>query len=176
MPNKQAIITSLTFKKDAEIAVNFYINLFKEAFGNQYGGSRILHTRYFGEKELKALGDYAPAKPGDVLVIRFQLNGLQFLAVNGGDYFSFTEGISLYVGCDTQEQIDTLYEQLSEGGENQPCGWVKDKWGVSWQIAPHIMREMVEDPDMKKSENVMLAIYRMHKIDIAILKEAYQEN
>jgi predicted 3-demethylubiquinone-9 3-methyltransferase (glyoxalase superfamily) len=142
--------------------VNFYINLFKEAFGTQYGGSRILHTRYFGEKELKALGDYASAKPGGVWVIRFQLNGLQFMAVNGGDFFSFTEGISLYVGCDTQEQID--------------CGWVKDKWDISWQIAPHIMREMVEDTDVKKSENVMPAIYRMHKIDIAILKGAYQEN
>ncbi len=175
MQNLPAIITTLTFKKNAENAVDFYVDLFNYVFGNSYGGSGILHTRRYGEREINALQEYVQAKAGDVLVIRFQLNGQQYMAVNGGDYFNFTEGMSLYVGCDTQEQVDTLYEKLSEGGEGQPCGWLKDKWGVSWQIAPNIMREMVEDPDSNRSENVMLAIYGMQKISIDKLKEAYNK-
>jgi predicted 3-demethylubiquinone-9 3-methyltransferase (glyoxalase superfamily) len=175
MQDIQAIITTLTFKKNAEKAVDFYVELFNRVFGDKYGGSKILHTRRYGEKEINALLDYVQAKVGDVLVIRFQLNGQQYMAVNGGDFFNFTEGMSLYVGCDTQEQVDTLYDKLSEGGERQPCGWLKDKWGVSWQIAPKIMREMIEDPDINRSENVMLAIYGMQKINIDKLKEAYKK-
>jgi predicted 3-demethylubiquinone-9 3-methyltransferase (glyoxalase superfamily) len=96
------------------------------------------------------------------------------LAANGGPYFKFSEGISLYVNCETQEEIDYLWEKLSDGGEIQECGWLKDKYGVSWQIAPTIMQEMMEDPDQEKSQRVMIALLTMEKLDIEILKQAYE--
>jgi predicted 3-demethylubiquinone-9 3-methyltransferase (glyoxalase superfamily) len=111
---------------------------------------------------------------GSVKTVRFQLNEQEFLAANGGPYFKFSEGVSLYVNCETQEELDELWEKLTHGGEIQECGWLKDKYGVSWQIAPTIMQEMLEDPDPEKSQRVMIALLKMKKLDIEALKRAYE--
>jgi predicted 3-demethylubiquinone-9 3-methyltransferase (glyoxalase superfamily) len=180
MSRTQTIVPSLIFNKGAEEAAQYYVSAFSEIFGNKNGGSRILHTRYYGEKELEALGrrqevpeDIRPGPAGSVMIVRFQLNGQEFMAINGGSYFKFNEGISLYVECDTQEQIDKLWERLSTDKNAEACGWLKDKWGVSWQIAPATLRGMVEDSDTTKAQRVMIAIYGMKKLDIEKLKQAY---
>lgn len=164
------ITTHLTFNNQAEEAVNFYVSIFKN--------SKILKITHYGEKELAALAhlpEYIrPGPAGSVKTVRFRLHGQEFLAANGGAYFKFTEGISLYVNCETQEEIDEFWEKLSDGGEIQACGWLKDKHGVSWQIGPAILRDMAEDPDPEKSQRVMIALYQMIKIDIETLKRAYE--
>ena len=104
----------------------------------------------------------------------FQLHGQEFIALNGGPSFSFAQGISLFVNCETQEEIDELWEKLSEGGEKGPCGWLTDKFGVSWQIVPGALGEMLGDPDPEKSGRVMKAMLQMSKLDIAGLKQAYE--
>jgi predicted 3-demethylubiquinone-9 3-methyltransferase (glyoxalase superfamily) len=176
----QTITPSLTFKKGAEEAAQYYVSVFSEVFGSKNGGSKILHTTYFGEEEIKALSflpeDARPGPAGSVLTVRFQLNGQEFMAVNGGSFFKFTEGMSLYVECDTQEQIDALMERLSADKQAEQCGWLKDKWGVSWQIAPAILRKMAESPDTDKQQRVMVALYGMKRIDIEKLKKAYEGN
>lgn len=166
----QKIRPHLTFNNQAGEAANFYVSLFKN--------SKILKITRWGEKELAAFShlpeDIRPGPVGHVKTVRFQINGQELLAVNGGPYFRFTEGISLYVNCETQEEIDELWEKLSEGGEIQECGWLKDKYGVFWQIAPTIMQEMMEDPDPEKSQRVMIALLKMKKLDLEILKQAYE--
>ncbi len=132
----KTITPCLTFKKEAEEVVKLYVSVFSSVFGN----SKILKTTYFGKEELEALKnvpevseDIMPGPAGSVKTIRFQLNGQEFMAVNGGGYFGkFHDSMSLYVTCETQNQLDKLWEKLSEGGLQQPCGWVKDKFGVSW--------------------------------------------
>jgi predicted 3-demethylubiquinone-9 3-methyltransferase (glyoxalase superfamily) len=173
------IITCLTFKKEAEEAVELYVSVFSSVFGN----SRILKTTYFGKDELEALKnvpevseDIMPGPAGSVKTVRFQLNGQELLAVNGGGYFGkFTESTSLYVTCETQEQIDKLWNELTKEGMEQPCGWLKDKYGVSWQIAPAIIQEIEEGPDLEKAQRVMKAIYAMKKLDIEKIKQAIEE-
>lgn len=107
------------------------------------------------------------------MTVTFQLDGQEFVALNGGPHFKFTEAISLMVNCETQKEIDDFWEKLSEGGEPGPCGWLKDKYGLSWQIVPVVLGEMMQDKDARKSERVMEALLKMKKLDIKALKEAY---
>ncbi len=178
---KNSITTCLTFAKNGEEAIRFYIEIFNKAFGNKKGESKILKITRFGEDELKDLlnvpdvpKDMMPGPAGSVKTIRFLLNGQEFIAVNGGGYFGkFHESISLYVECDTQQQINTLYDALANGGEKQPCGWVKDRFGVSWQIVPDFLWKMDEDDDKVRSQRVMKALYSMNKIDAEKLKAVW---
>ena len=164
------VILSLMFRHDAEEAVTSYVSLFSPLFGDTH----ILSVTYYGEDELEALRtvpemteDIMPGPAGSVKTIRFLLCGQEILAVNGGGYFGkFNESSSLYVSCDTQEQIDLIWMALSQGGTEQPCGWLKDRFGISWQIAPSVIQEIMEGHDTQKSQRVMLALYPMKKIDL----------
>lgn len=148
----QNIMTCLGFNDRAEEAVNFYTSVFKS--------SRILSTSRFGEA--------GPGPKGSVMAIWFELNGQQFLALNGGPPFTFTIGMSLVVNCGTQEEIDYYWEKLSEGGEKSMCGWLTDKFGVSWQVVPTMIAELMSDP--AKSDRAMKEVLQMRKIDLATLK------
>ncbi len=166
----KTIRTCIAFNKEAEEAVNLYVSAFSSAFGD----SKILKTTYYGEEELEALREvpglaeeYMPGPAGSVKEVRFQLNGEELMAFNGGSYFGrFNESISHYVSCRTQDQIDLLWERLSIGGEEQQCGWLKDRFGVSWQIAPDLLQEIMEGPDLERAQRVMKALYGMKKIEI----------
>ena len=109
------------------------------------------------------------------MIMTFELEGQEFIALNGGPHFKFTEAISFVVNCESQDELDELWEKLSEGGEKQQCGWLKDKYGVSWQIVPTVLGEMLQDKDPKKSEKVMEALLQMGKIDIKTIKQAYEQ-
>jgi len=159
----QKIVTFLWFDNQAEEAVNFYVSVFNN--------SKIGHIARYSEEAAKASGQPA----GSVLTIEFQLEGQDFMALNGGPQFKFTEAISLLVNCETQEEVDELWDKLSAGGEQGPCGWLKDKYGLSWQIVPTILGEMLSDPDPVKSQRVMHAMLQMSKLDINALKQAYEE-
>jgi predicted 3-demethylubiquinone-9 3-methyltransferase (glyoxalase superfamily) len=148
----------LWFDDKAEAAMNFYVSIFK----NSKVGSI---TRY---------GDAGPGPKGTVMSATFQLDGQDFLALNGGPLFKFTEAISFFVNCETQEEVDELWEKLTAGGgAPQRCGWLKDKYGLSWQIIPKALGEMLGNKDPQKSQRVMQAMLQMDKIDIQRLKEAY---
>lgn len=157
----QKITPCLWFDSNAEEAVNFYTSIFKE--------SKIVNIARYGEAGAKAAG----RPKGTVMTIIFQLGGQGFMALNGGPVFKFTEAISFIVNCETQEEVDEFWEKLSEGGEEGPCGWLKDRYGVSWQIVPTVLGEMLQDKDTAKSERVMKAMLQMQKIDIETLKQAY---
>jgi predicted 3-demethylubiquinone-9 3-methyltransferase (glyoxalase superfamily) len=120
-------------------------------------------------------GDAGPGPKGSVMTIAFQLEGLYFIALNGGPIFKFTEAISLSVDCKTQQEVDELWEKLSDGGQQGQCGWLKDKYGLSWQIVPSVLVEMLQDKDAEKSKRVMQSMLQMRKIDIAHLKKAYEQ-
>jgi predicted 3-demethylubiquinone-9 3-methyltransferase (glyoxalase superfamily) len=166
----QAITTILCYKKEAMDAVDLYVSLFDSVFGN----SRTLATTHFGKEEIEVLRnvpeireDEMPGPAGSVKTVRFMLNRQEFVAVNGGGYFGkFSESMSIYVRCKTQDQIDRLWQGLSEEGIEQPCGWVRDKYSVSWQIAPEIIWEIAEGRDKQRAQRVMKAIYNMKRIDI----------
>lgn len=148
----QKINMFLMFNDQAEEAIKFYTSVFKN--------SKILSTMDLGHNgEVRVAGG------------TFELEGQQFMAMNGGPYFRFSEGMSLFINCDTQEEIDELWNKLSEGGEKQQCGWVKDKFGVSWQIVPTALGKMISDP--VRSKNVMDAVLKMTKLEIDKLQEAY---
>jgi len=149
----------LTFNDQAEEAVNLYVSLFKN--------SKILSINRFGEG--------APMPAGTVMTVSFVLDGQEFTALNGGPHFTFTDGFSLYVSCETQAEVDDLWEKLSEGGEKGQCGWLKDKYGVSWQIIPIALGRLLGDKDPHKAQNVMQAMLQMTKIDIAALRRAYEQ-
>jgi Uncharacterized protein conserved in bacteria len=178
---QKSITTCLTFSKNAEEAIRFYVAIFNQAFGSSKGESKILKITYYGEDELKDLlnvpdvpKDMMPGPVGSVKTIRFLLNGQEFIAVNGGGYFGkFHESMSLYVSCDNQQQIDILYNSLAVDGELQPCGWVKDRFGVSWQITPNFLWGMDENDDKIRSQKVMKALYGMNKINIEKIKEVW---
>jgi predicted 3-demethylubiquinone-9 3-methyltransferase (glyoxalase superfamily) len=176
----QDVTIFLLFNKHAEEAVEFYIRSFSTVFGDRKGGSKVLATTYFSEEELAALTflpeDLRPGPAGSVNSVRFQLNGREFTAVNGGNYFGkFHESMSIYVSCETQHEIDSLWELFGKDSQEiQPCGWIKDKYGVSWQIAPALLEKMTEDPDRQKTGKVMRALYGMKKIDLEGLKRAYE--
>src|SRR5437773_8573741 len=154
----QKITPFLWFDGKAEEAMNFYTSIFKNSTIGRI-------TRY---------GDGGPGPKGTVMTIAFQLDGQEFMALNGGPQFKFTEALSLVVHCQTQKEVDYFWEKLSAGGEKVECGWLKDKFGLSWQIVPDVLLELLSDPDSQKSQRVMQAMMQMVKIDIAKLKEAAQ--
>ena len=147
----------LWFDYQAEEAANFYTTIFKD--------STIL--------DIQRNNEAGPGPEGTVMIVTFELAGQEFIALNGGPQYKFNEAISLYVNCVSQEEVDELWEKLSDGGEEGPCGWLKDKYGLSWQIIPTALTEMLSDPDPEKSERVMKAMLQMGKIEIEGLKEAY---
>ena len=158
----QKITPFLWFDDNAEEAASFYVSLFKN--------SKILNVAHYGDAGADASG-----KPkGTVMTVAFQLDGQEFVALNGGPVFTFSPAISFVVNCQTQEELDDLWEKLSERGEIEQCGWLKDKYGVSWQIVPRLLGEMLQDKDPKKSERAMTAMLQMKKIDIDALKHAYE--
>ena len=146
----------LWFDDKAEEAMNFYVSIFK----NSKVGSV---TRY---------GEAGPGPKGSVMTATFTLDGQDFIALNGGPHFKFTEAISFSVDCKTQEEVDELWEKLSAGGQKSRCGWLKDKYGLSWQIVPTVLRELLGSKDATKSKNVMEAMLKMDKLDIRTLKQA----
>jgi predicted 3-demethylubiquinone-9 3-methyltransferase (glyoxalase superfamily) len=163
MVTVQKITPCLWFDRQAEEAVNFYVSVFKN--------SALGRVSYYTEEGHEIHG--MPA--GTVLVVEFNLDGQQFMAMNGGPIFKFNEAISLVVNCDTQEEIDYYWDKLKEGGDPnaQQCGWLKDKFGLSWQVTPNILGDMLLDPDKQKANRAMHAMMQMKKLDIAKLKAAY---
>ena len=156
----QKITPSLWFNDQAEEAMNFYVSIFKN--------SKILGVSRYG--------DAGPGPAGTVMAGTFQLEGQEFFVINGGSEFAFTEAISLYVNCETQQEVDDLWAKLTAGGEESQCGWLKDKFGLSWQIIPTALQELLSDPDPVKSQNVMRAMLKMRKIDIQALRDASQQS
>ena len=150
----------LWFDTQAEEAANFYVSIFSN--------SKILNISRYGEP--------APEAGASVMTVVFQLDGQEFVALNGGTLFKFTEAISLIVNCKTQEEVDTYWAKLLEGGEESRCGWLKDKYGLSWQIIPTLLGEMLSDPNRQKAKRVMEAMLKMKKIEIAELKRAYDHD
>jgi predicted 3-demethylubiquinone-9 3-methyltransferase (glyoxalase superfamily) len=161
----QKITPCLWFDSNAEEAVDFYRSIFKNA--------KIRNVSRYGEAGFEIHGKPA----GTVLTIEFELNGQVFTALNGGPVFKFNEAISFQVGCDTQEEVDYYWERLSQGGDPkaQQCGWLKDKYDLSWQIVPNVLGRMLQDKDAKKSESVMKALLQMKKLDIKKLEQAYEQ-
>ena len=158
MPQK--IVPNLWFDTEAEEAAEFYTSIFEN--------SKIVDVSHFGEA--------GPRPAGMVLTVDFELEGQRFTALNGGPEFRFTEAISLLVNCETQDEVDELWEKLSEGGgEKGPCGWLKDRYGLSWQIVPTVLGELLQNPDKEKANRVMAAMLQMQKLDIDGLKRAYEQ-
>ena len=157
----QKITPFLWFDNKAEEAANFYVSIFKN--------SKIESITRYGKEG----ADVSGRPGGSVMVVTFHLYGQEFIALNGGAQFTFSPAISFVVNCETQQEVDQLWEKLSEGGATQQCGWLQDKYGVSWQIVPTILGEMMQDKDEEKSERVMKAMLQMVKIDIQGLKKAY---
>src|SRR5438270_11520576 len=152
----QKITPFLWFDHEAEEAVNFYTSIFED--------SRVkILTRY---------SEAGPGPKGTVMTIAFELVGQDFVALNGGPHFKFTEAISFVVNCDTQEELDKFWQKLSEGGTEIQCGWLKDKYGLSWQIVPTRLPELLQGNDPERSERVMKALFQMKKLDIAALERA----
>ena len=153
----QRITPFLWFNDNAEEAVNLYVSIFKN--------SKVLSVSRYTEG--------APRPAGMVMSVTFQLDGQQFMALNGGPEYKFTEAVSFYVACETQAEVDTYWDRLTAGGgEPGPCGWLKDRFGLSWQIVPTALGELLGDPDPKKAQRVMEAMLRMSKLDIKALQAA----
>ncbi|MDB4964907.1 MAG: hypothetical protein JWN44_596 [Myxococcales bacterium] len=152
----QKIIPFLWFDGNAEAAMNHYVSIFKN--------SKVLSVNRYGKG--------APQPEGTVMVAKFQLEGQEFMALNGGPMFKLTEAISLYVNCETQLEVDDLWERLSAGGEKGRCGWLKDKFGLSWQIIPTALGELLGDKDPEKASRAMQAMLKMSKIDVAELRRS----
>jgi predicted 3-demethylubiquinone-9 3-methyltransferase (glyoxalase superfamily) len=155
----QKITPFLWFDDKAEEAMNFYVSIFKN--------SKVVSVSRYGEG--------GPGAKGSVMSATFELEGQRFMALNGGPHFKFSEAISLFINCETQQEVDELWEKLSAGGEKSRCGWLKDKFGLSWQVIPSALGRMLQDKDPVKSKRVMQAMLQMDKIDIARLKQAYDQ-
>jgi predicted 3-demethylubiquinone-9 3-methyltransferase (glyoxalase superfamily) len=156
MATLKKITPCLWFDSDGEAAASFYTSIFEN--------SRILHVSRYGSA--------GPRPEGMVMTVNFELDGQEFVALNGGPEFTFDEAISFQVNCESQEEVDRFWTKLSAGGEEGPCGWVKDKFGVSWQIVPTIMDALIRDPDPERSQRAMKAMLAMKKLDIAELERA----
>lgn len=154
----QKITPFLWFDNNAEEAANFYVSIFKN--------SRVLNMARYG--------DAGPGPKGTVMTADFELDGQRFIALNGGPRFKFTEAISFVINCETQEEVDKFWEKLSEGGEKSQCGWVKDKFGLWWQVVPTVLGQLMGDKDPEKSKRVMEAMLQMSKIEIEPLQRAYE--
>jgi len=163
MPIKQKITPCLWFDDQAEEAATFYTSIFKN--------SKLGKISRYGE----AGREIHKKEPGTALTVAFELEGQQYTALNGGPQFKFTEAISFQIDCQTQEEVDYFWEKLSDGGDpkSQQCGWLKDKFGVSWQVVPSIVSEMISHPDAKKSQRAFGAMMQMKKLNIAALKKAF---
>ncbi|MDP9367495.1 MAG: VOC family protein [Chloroflexota bacterium] len=155
----QKITPFLWFDSNAEEAMNFYVSVFKNA--------EVLSVSRYGEA--------GPGPEGSVMVANVRLDGQEFLALNGGPQFTFTEAVSFLIDCQSQEEVDYFWDQLSEGGEAGPCGWLKDRFGLSWQVVPSVLGEMLQDKDREKANRVMQAMLQMSKLDIATLTQAYEQ-
>jgi predicted 3-demethylubiquinone-9 3-methyltransferase (glyoxalase superfamily) len=155
----QYITPFLWFNGNAEEAMNFYVSVFKN--------SKIVNVRRYGEA--------GPGPKGTVMTGTFQLDGQEFFALNGGPQYSFTPAISFFVNCETQKEVDELWEKLSADGRKDRCGWLQDKYGLSWQIIPSVLGKMLGDKNPKKANSVMQAMLQMDKIDIQKLKQAYDQ-
>ena len=154
----QKITPFLWFEDKAEEAANFYVSIFRNSKVGRV-------TRY---------GEGAPGPKGKVMSVTFELDGQAFYALNGGPIFKFTPAISFFVNCETQQEVDDLWGKLSAGGEESKCGWLKDKYGLSWQIVPSVLGKMLQDKDSEKARRVMNAMLQMGKIDISRLQQAYE--
>lgn len=163
MQTVQRIAPCLWFDDQAEEAAKFYTGIFRN--------SKIVNISRYGE----AGREFHGKPPGSVMTVAFELDGQPFTALNGGPVFKFNEAVSFQVNCETQEEVDYYWDKLSEGGDEkaQQCGWLKDKYGVSWQVVPVALQEMINDPDTKKSQRMMEALLRMKKLDIGGLKKAF---
>jgi predicted 3-demethylubiquinone-9 3-methyltransferase (glyoxalase superfamily) len=157
----QRITPFLWFDHQADEAAKFYVSIFKN--------SRIASIARYDEEAAQASG----RPKGSVMTVAFELDGQEFVALNGGPLFKFTEAISLVVNCETQEEVDHFWEKLSAGGQEVQCGWLKDRFGVSWQVVPIILSEMLQDKDPEKSKRVMAAMLKMKKMSIQALRKAY---
>jgi predicted 3-demethylubiquinone-9 3-methyltransferase (glyoxalase superfamily) len=155
----QKITPCLWFDTQAEDAANFYTSVFKN--------SRIVKISHYGEA--------GPREVGLVMTVEFELDGQEYVALNGGPEFTFNEALSLQINCESQDEVDYVWERLGEGGEFGPCGWLKDRYGVSWQVVPTVLNELVSDPDQAKGQRVMAAMLQMGKIDIAALRAAAEQ-
>jgi predicted 3-demethylubiquinone-9 3-methyltransferase (glyoxalase superfamily) len=155
----QKITPFLWFDGKAEEAANFYASIFNDA-------KVVSVTRY---------GDAGPGPKGTAMSVVFQIEGQEFYALNGGPQFTFSPAISFFVSCETQQEVDALWDKLSAGGQKQRCGWLKDKYGVSWQVIPTVLGRLLHDKDPAKSQRVMQAMLRMDKIEIAGLQQAYAQ-
>jgi len=165
--------TCLWFDDQAEEAANFYVSVFSAVRGSASGGktAKVLSVARYGEAGAKVSG----RPKGSVMTIVFELDGQKFTGLNGGPLFKFTPAISFMVECETQEEVDHFWEKLSEGGKTNQCGWLDDKYGLSWQIVPTILGELMQDKDPRRSERVMKAMLQMKKLDIQALKQAYEQ-
>jgi predicted 3-demethylubiquinone-9 3-methyltransferase (glyoxalase superfamily) len=150
----------LWFDTQAEEAAKFYCSVFPN--------SKILRTSYYGET--------GPGPKGSVMTVDFELDGQRFVGLNAGPIFKFTEAVSFVVDCKTQQDVDNYWEKLSAGGEKSDCGWLKDRYGLSWQITPTLLTEALTDPDTKKRDRVMQAMMKMKKLEIEPLRKAYEES
>jgi predicted 3-demethylubiquinone-9 3-methyltransferase (glyoxalase superfamily) len=162
----QKISPCLWFDNNAEEAVKFYVSIFKNSkFGN---------VTHYGKEGY----EIHKKKEGTVMTIDFEIEGQKFLALNGGPIFRFNEAISFQIYCETQDEVDYYWDKLTEGGDKnaQVCGWLKDKFGVSWQVVPNVLVKMLQDKDSKKTENVMRVMLQMQKLDINALTKAYQQS
>jgi predicted 3-demethylubiquinone-9 3-methyltransferase (glyoxalase superfamily) len=155
MPQK--ITPFLWFDDQAEEAMHFYVSIFEN--------SEVLDVTRYGEA--------GPGPEGSVTIATFRLEGQEFMALNGGRHYTFTEATSFFVTCETQEEVDYFWDKLSDGGETGQCGWLKDKFGLSWQIVPSILGELMQDEDTERANAVMQAMLQMTKLDIAQLQQAY---
>lgn len=149
----------LWFDGKAEEAVNFYVSVFKNS-------KTLSVSRY---------GDAGPGPKGTVMTVAFELDGQQFVALNGGPHFTFSPAISFVVSCETQEEVDHFWEKLSEGGKEVQCGWLEDKYGVSWQVVPRILPELLQDKNSEKTRRVLGAMMKMVKLDVRGLQQAYDQ-
>lgn len=155
----EKITPFLWFNGQAEEAVNFYVSVFKNSSIGR----------------VKCYGDAGPGPKGSVMSVEFQLDGQNFIALNGGPQFTFTPAVSFFVNCETQEEVDELWEKLSAGGQRQHCGWLQDKYGLSWQIVPAVLGRLLEDKDSAKANRVMEAMLHMVKLDGRALQRAYDQ-
>jgi predicted 3-demethylubiquinone-9 3-methyltransferase (glyoxalase superfamily) len=156
----QKITPFLWFDNNAEEAANFYVSVFKN--------SKVLNIARYGE--------VGPGPKGTVMTVEFELDGQEFVALNGGPQFKFTEAVSFVVNCDTQEEVDYYWERLSEAGEKSRCGWLRDKFGLGWQVTPTILGKLLADKDHEKANRVMQTMLKMDKLDIEPLQRAYEES
>jgi predicted 3-demethylubiquinone-9 3-methyltransferase (glyoxalase superfamily) len=155
----QSITPFLWFNGNAEDAMNFYLSVFKD--------SRVI--------SVSRIGEGGPGGKGSVMSANFELNGQRFIALNGGPQYSFTPAISLFVNCESQQEIDTLWDRLSDGGEPGRCGWLTDRFGLSWQVVPTILGTLIGDKDRAKAGRALQAMLKMNKLDIAELQQAFDQ-